>query len=948
MPASSQPEALLSGPPPPTGVVTLVFTDVQGSTVLWERQPTAMHAALGIHNRLLRDLLAEHGGYEVKTEGDAFMVAFAAPDAAVAWCLAAQEALLAAEWPADLLSQPDAGEERDPAGMALRRGLRVRMGVHAGEPFCVPDPLTGRMDYFGPMVNRAARVGGAAHGGQVVVSGGVWAALGDAAPPRAAARDLGEHRLKGLDTPERLVQLLPEGLAGRTFEPPKSQAGPRANFKPDTTSFVGRERDLAAIREAFAGGAALVTLLGPGGTGKTRLSRRYGEVHLGDHPGGVWFCDLTEAHDLDGVCAAVGRAIGVPLSAGQSTEDQVEQLGNAIAGHGKALVILDNFEQVVADGPASVGLWLAQAPDARFLASSREVLRLPGEVVLELAPLGVPGQGDRVADAEAVKLFVDRVRAVRRDFLLTPDDEPTVAEIVRQLDGIPLAIELAASRMGVLSPAKLLERLPRRFDLLASGNRGASARQATLGGLIDWSWRLLQPWEQAALGQCAIFRGGFTLEAAEAVLDLSGFPEAPFALDVLQALRDKSLLRAYEQGGDFRFGMYISIREFAESRLAHPTATYDRHAAYYLAEGEAWAARLEATNDLPALACLLAEAENLLIIHDRALATAPLTPEAAARAARVALALDLVLRFRGSSHTHLEMLDRAKAAADQVPLPDDLLARLLLARAWALYYRSRFGELTVDAVRALDVARRTGDRDQEGLARFVLGLCELKSGNPEGGIAGLEAALALGRELDNGQIMVPALLFLGQWQVENGRLAAARACYDEALVLARRFKMRRFEYIVVINFGILASDEGDLAEVRRWLDLARDAVEAIGDRFAEGLLNANFGDLELEEGDLQAALRYFEAAVARFRDTGSLRQEGSFLGRLGYLQQALGRPEAAELAFERAEALLTSLNAKAFLGALAVWRGDADLSEAVAMADRSDEIRFALRVVGRR
>jgi tetratricopeptide (TPR) repeat protein len=466
-----------------------------------------------------------------------------------------------------------------------------------------------------------------------------------------------------------------------------------------------------------------------------------------------------------------------------------------------------------------------------------------------------------------------------------------------------------------------------------------------LHGLIDWSWQLLQPWERAALGTCAVFRGGFTLEAAEHVLDLSGFPEAPFALDVLQALREKSLLRCYEDGGELRFGMYISIREFCEKHLSSPQAAFDRHAGYYLAEGEAWAARFEATNDLDALGHLLADHENLLAIHERALVGTRLTPDAATKAARVALALDLVLRFRGPSHTHIAMLDQAKAAADEVGIPDELLSRLLLARAWALYYRARWTDLAADSERSLAAALAAGDREREGLARFLLGLGELKSGNAEAGLAKLAQALAIGREVASAAIMVPALLFLGQSHVENGRPGEARACYDEALAWARRTGMRRMEYIVTINYGILASDEGNLAEVRKWLEQAREPVTAIGDRFSEALLDANFGDVELEEGDLPEALRYFEDATARFRDTGSIRQEASFLGRVGYIQAILGRPEAAEMAFRRAESLLTSLEATMFLLALSIWRGDPDTSEAEAMASRSDEIRFALRVI---
>ena len=350
-----------------------------------------------------------------------------------------------------------------------------------------------------------------------------------------------------------------------------------------TTSFVGRRHDLLRVSRWFATGHRLVVIVGPPGMGKTRVAVEYAAQVAEAGGVAVRFCDLTEVRDLDGLCAHVAACLDLSLEPGA---DVAASIG-LVLREGGDLLVLDNFEQLVDVGAATVASWLLRAPRAQLLVTSRERLRIEGEIVHELEPLSLPSGSD-IAGSEAIALFVDRARQLRRDFALTDGDVPQVAEIVRRLDGIPLAIEVAAARMDVMGPATLVERMPRRLDLLASGRRDATTRQATLRGAIDGSWNALTPAAQRALAQASVFRGGFTLEAAEAVLDPSAHGDAPAVVDVLGTLRAKSLVRvqgASDQPAELRFSLYESIRDYAGERLAASgdvAATRARHARYFL------------------------------------------------------------------------------------------------------------------------------------------------------------------------------------------------------------------------------------------------------------------------------------------------------------------------------------------------------------------------------
>lgn len=966
----------------PTGLVSLVFTDVQGSTTLWERVPDAMRDALEVHDRVLREAIAKNGGYEVKTEGDAFMAAFASPVDAVRFCLDAQMSLMDAAWPEAIFAEDSA------AAAPQRRGLRVRMGVHAGEPDCRIDPTTGRMDYFGPVVNRAARVSAATHGGQIVVTKDVW----DPIEPKLAAlgapvvASLGEHRLKDIESASHLWQILPAPLAARTFPPLKTLDARKTNLQPHPTPFVGREPDLAALQALFAKGERLVTLLGPGGTGKTRLSMRYAAVHLEeftrDGGGGAWFCDLTEARNVDGICAAMGAALNVPLTTGKTSADVVAQLGHAIAGRARVLLILDNFEQVISQAPETVGIWFRLAPQACFLISSQERLRLPGETRYELKPLALP-EGSDIRASEAVQLFVERARAVRPGWTLADADVEAVAGIVRELDGIPLAIELAAARIGVLSPAKILERLPRRFDLLGGARRDATSRQATLRGAIDWSWNLLKPHEQDALAQCSVFHAGFTVEAAEEVLDLASHEGAPWALDIVESLRDKSLLRALEPPefpGELRFGMYANIRQYAQEKLdadkAKAEATKARHTGYYLRVGGEWADGVDTHGGLEKLRRLALERDNLVTVFHRAKAGA--SPAAAVDAL---LALDPVLSTRGPFGTHLQWLDEAIGSAATVA--PALRARIVEARGRARRVRGRMAEAMTDFEEALALATQNPGLKARVLAQ--LGIAQVQQGNmleaektleeglahagsaadrivagqllgflgsvhgelarPQEARASFEQALKIFRETGSRAAEGRVLGNLGivLWRV--GDLEAARSATEEALAISRETSDRRFEGNALGTLAAVQVELGQLGEARIRYGEAVAIQREVGNVRSEAIFRGNLAILDQLEGRRETARDGFAAAVVALGEAGEKRGEALYLGYLGASEAALGNLDAARPRFRDAIARLESLKEATLLAAVRILEGSLDLAEAATSSapEQAAELRAGVR-----
>lgn len=669
-----------------TGTVTFLFTDIEGSTRLAASRGEAWGSLLERHRVLLRRAWASHEGSEVGTEGDSFFVAFATAPAAVAAAVDAQRALAAEPWPPD-------GE------------VRVRMGMHTGEAGF------SAKTYAGLNVHRAARVAGVAHGGQVLISDATRALVGEDLPPGVELRDLGVHRLKDLDHPEHLWQLVVAGLENE-FPPPRSLDAMPNNLPTRLTSFLGRQREAAEI-DGLLSNHRLLTLTGPGGTGKTRLSLEVAGRRLTEHPGGVFFVELATITDPDLVVPTIAKTLSLPDRGGRTP---MERLSEYI-GDREVLLVLDNFEQVADAAPAVVAL-LAACPNLVVLVSSRVVLHVSGEQEYLVPPLGLPDPQhlpplDQLSQYESVALFIERARGVQPGFSLTDGNAAAVAEICVRLDGLPLAIELAAARIRILSPQAMLGRLNDRLGLLSGGSRDLPARQQTLRGAIAWSHDLLDDEDRALFACLSVFAGGAGLPAIERVCS----PEIRGdLLDSLGSLVEKSLLRRTEGvGGEPRFSMLQTIHEYAAEQAAAAGRSDELRATHAgaFADLVAQAAPLVMSADKRVWLDRLAEEHDNL----RAAIGWAMETDDATGALTITARLWRFWQMRGYLSEALERIEAALAMPGASDLPQ-LQADAMDAAAGIAYWQADAERSRAWYEREIEIRRRIGDRAGEAGALY--------------------------------------------------------------------------------------------------------------------------------------------------------------------------------------------------------------------------------------
>jgi predicted ATPase/class 3 adenylate cyclase len=578
-----------------SGTLTFLFTDLEGSTRLWERFPQAMKRALERHDSILRTAVTAAGGQVVKTTGDGLMAVFGSAAEAVRACLAAQRGLVEEPW-------PETGV------------LRVRMGLHSGEA------QPRGEDYFGPAVIRGARIMAVGHGGQVLLSGASAALVADQLPEGASLMDLGAHRLKDLGRPEELFQLVHPALP-QDF-PPLATPDRRPNNLPTQAStFIGRDAEMREIRASIERESVrLLTLTGPGGTGKTRLALRVAadEIDRFDH--GVFFIDLSAIRDTQAVLASIARTVGLTETADRPLLAELKRQLH----HQRVLLVLDNFEQVMSAAPTAVEL-LSGCPGLKLLVTSREALHVRGEQLYAVPPLSLPQAGREpptvaeLAGYEAIQLFVERAQAVRPDFHLTNENSAAVADICLRVDGLPLAIELATARINLFSPEELRERLGSRLATLRGGSRDLPSRQRTLRATIEWSYQLLEPGERRLFELLSVFSGAGIVAVEAVAEELDWLTEAGGdALDDLASLLDKSLIRKVDpDDAASRVMMLETIREYAAERLDElpefAAAARQTHAGYFADFAKRQWQDLTGQRREAALAAMAADIDNLRV-----------------------------------------------------------------------------------------------------------------------------------------------------------------------------------------------------------------------------------------------------------------------------------------------------------------------------------------------
>ncbi len=668
-------------PSRPTGTVAFLFTDVEGSTRRWESDPDAMADALARHDALLRAAIEAHRGYVFKVMGDAFCAAFATAPAAAAAALRIQRALL----------------EEDFSQVG---GMPVRMALHAGSA----QERNG--DYFGPALNRVARLLAVGHGGQVIVSGTAADLLHDAMPPESTLRDLGSHRLKDLARAERIYQLSGSGLP-HAFPALRSLEQTPNNLPLQLTSFVGREAELAEI-DRLLREHRLVALVGTAGSGKTRCAIQAGAELLDRFIDGVWLVELAPISDPALVTAAVAQTLGVKEHPGRALLDTL--IGHLERRH--MLIVIDNCEHVIDEVRRVAAAILRSCPNIRVVATSREALNIAGEHALRLGSLPLPPA------REAVALFADRALAADGGFAITEGNAELVGDIVTRLDGIPLAIELAAARVRVLSPQQLLERLNERFRLLTGGDRNALPRQQTLRAAIDWSFDLLDERERMLFRRLAVFSGGWTLPAAVAVCGEGDLDEWEM-LDALTSLVDKSLVTADSLGPERRYGMLYSIREYATERLAaadDEEKVVAAHARFYADVVHGLRPLVRELEDVKWRGLLSEELDNIRAAVDRTI-FAGHDPEVG-----LALLADLEWpELLATPHESLRWFERAATLAGAMPSE---LAHARILRHFLVLSRLAGrspSESDKTALHALEVARDARDADEIARALANLG-----------------------------------------------------------------------------------------------------------------------------------------------------------------------------------------------------------------------------------
>lgn len=848
----------------PTGTVTFLFTDIEGSTELLQRLGDRRYAeVLTAHQRLLRSAFAHGGGHEIDSQGDAFFIAFQHAHDAVATAVTAQQVITRHEWP---------------EGIAVR----VRMGLHTGTP-----TISTGGGYVGLDVHRAARICAAGHGGQILLSFETSHLIEHDPPSGVRLRDLGSHRLKDLQQPEKVFQALHPELPSE-FPPPKSLDTFANNLPRQLTSFIGRDREMAEVKRLLST-TYLLTLTGTGGAGKTRLALQVAADVLEGYLDGVWLVELAALTDPGLVPQTAAAALGVREVPGRPIMDTLLEYLQPK----KLLLVVDNCEHLVAACAHLAEIILRTCPGVRILATSQEALGIAGELTwlvpsLSLPDLRNPPPVEHLAQFEAVRLFIERAAAAKPTFTLTPANAVPVTAVVQRLDGIPLAIELAAARVPALSVEQIATRLDDRFRLLTRGSRTTLPRHQTLRAALDWSYQLLTDREQLMLRRLSVFSGGWTLEAAEAVCGDAN-AETFDVLDLLTQLVFKSLVVTDEQNGVVRYRLLETVRQYAVERLkdsSEADAARGKHHDWFLAQGERAEPELTGPHQGAWLDRLETEHDNLRAALEWCLKTG--RSEAATRWAKALGRFWIVRRYIQEGRQRL-----AGILGLVGPSPTAQRAEALLWAGHLAWRQNDHAAARALLSDSLAIYRRLDDKLGMGRALNILGLVAREQGDYAAARALHEEDLALRRALGDKSGISHALNNLGLVAREQGDYAAARALHEESLGLRREIGDRFSIGQALNNLGLVATAQGEYVLARSFYEESLAIKRELGDRLGIAYGLHNLGDVAYHQSDYASAHALFEESLKIKRELQDRWGIAYTLNKLGHIACARGNPEEA-------------------------------------------------------
>ncbi len=882
-----------------SGITAFLFTDIEGSTRLWEATPELMSLALARHDALMREAITAHGGHVFKTAGDAFCAVFPAPADAIAAAIAGQRALATESW--QLAAPP-----------------RVRMAVHAGHA----EIRDG--DYFGPPLNRVARLLATAHGEQIVVSRAAAELARGHLSPDVTLRSLGEYALKDLQQPERISQIVAPGLR-ESFPPLQTPERLLRNIPQPARPLIGRENAIRTARAMLGFSSPdmetpsdrlprqpatrMLTLTGPGGTGKTRLALHLARELGAELPDGAVFVPLASVNDAALVPVAIVNALDPGESGAELPRATViDQLRDRCL-----LLVLDNFEQVM-DAAEFVAEILESCPRIRLLVTSRERLSLLGEQEFALPPLELPVREfvtmdggarrpltvEAVCRSPAVQLFVAHAQSVKPDFAVTEENAGVLAEICARLDGLPLAIELAAARAKLLSPEALLARLDRRLDLLSRGARDLPDRQKTMRDTIAWSYDLLAPDEQRLFMNLAVFAGGAALDAAAEIARASDDAFDEFAeLELIESLADKSLIRLFDDGSRQRLLMFETIRDYARERLAENgalTTVGERHATYFLQFAEEAEPRLAGHEQTAWLPRLERDQANL-----RAAVAWFRARGAPERALRLSAALWKFWWLRGDISEGRSLLESLLGEAS---LAESSLRAKALNGAGVL--ADSQGDWEVAARlhhESLEIFRRIGDMRNVAWSLNNLGVVEINQGNLERARELLEENLAVAESTSDAASIATALIDLGRIAHYQGDHERATSHYARSMALFRDIGDESHVARALNNLGTVALEQGNLERALALLGESLQLHRAVGDRQGIASTLNNLAEVVNSQGDTSRAMELYLESHMLALEAGNRLHAAIAMENLATLTRTVGNNHEAQARYREALAL---------------------------------------------